>query len=50
MMGGYGESVDKLLWTLQTIVILIGQMILMHINEAYANISSSVMSGGNSKN
>lgn len=50
MMSGYGESVDKLLWTLQTKIILMDQVILMHINEVYTNALSSVVSGGNSKN
>lgn len=50
MMGGYRKSVDKLLWTLQTKIILIDQGILMHINEVYTSSLSLVKSGGNSKN
>jgi len=50
MMGGYGESVDKLFRTWQTKIILIDQVILMHVNEVYTHALSSVISGGNLKN
>lgn len=45
MMGGYSESVDKLLWTLQTKIILIDQGIPMHINEVYTSALSLSQEG-----
>ena len=45
MMGGYRESVDKLLRTLETKMILIDQGILMHINEVYTSALSLSQEG-----